>query len=127
MQYFIATANWDMTASTTENTVSFPIRWYVYGSGPRLFWQWATGAVPSGLVLTLSFDVFLRLWYRIGPGPWLTLDGMLNAANAVDKMGYVYKGCAGVAAEDSKRLKYGVRDLETCKWKIQMTLLKERC
>jgi hypothetical protein len=27
-------------------------------------------------------------------------------------MGYVYKGCAGVAAEDSKRLKYCVRDVE---------------
>jgi hypothetical protein len=38
IQYFITAANWDMAASAIENTVSFPIRWYVYGSGPRLFW-----------------------------------------------------------------------------------------
>jgi hypothetical protein len=67
--------------------------------------------VLSVLVLTLSFDVFLILWYRIRLGPCLTLNEMPNAANPVHKMGHVHKGCAGVAAEDSKRLMYYVKDV----------------
>ena len=106
MQYLVTTANWNMTASPTEETTSFPVRWYVYGSGPRLFWEWATAAVLSVLILTVFFDVFLILGYRIAPGPSLTLDGMMNAANAVEKTDHVRKGCAGVAAEDSKKMKY---------------------
>lgn len=61
MQYLITTANWNMTAAPTEMITSLPIRWYVYGSGPRMVWQWATGAVVAVLVLTISLDVFLIL------------------------------------------------------------------
>ena len=55
MQSLITTARWNMTTSATETITSYPIRWYVYGSGPRLIWQWATGIVlsvlPSAILL----------------------------------------------------------------------------
>ena len=119
LQYMITTANWNMTASPTERITSFPVRWHVYGSGPRLFWEWATGAVLCVLILTILFDVFLMLRYRMAPGPWLTLHGMMHAANSIDMMRHACKGCAGVAAEDSERVKYYVRDIGN--WQAEVT------
>jgi hypothetical protein len=111
MQSLITTARWNMTVSATETITSYPVRWYVYGSGPRLLWQWATGVVLAVLILILFFDVYLILRYRVATGPWLTLGGMLNAANAGRKMGHIQGGCAGVASDASKRKKYYVRDV----------------
>jgi hypothetical protein len=111
MQRLLTTATWTMTASPTTNVTSFPIRWYVYGSGPRLNWQWVTGAIFSVLILILSYGVYLMLRYRMAPGPWLKLGGMLNAANAADKMYSVHRGCAGVVSKDGKRAEYFVREV----------------
>jgi hypothetical protein len=111
MQHLLTTAVWTMAASPTENITSFPIRWYVYGSGPRLEWQWVTGAVFAILILVLSYDVYLMLCYRIAPGPWLKLHGMMIAANAATKMHSVRKGCAGVAGENGQKTRYFVREV----------------
>jgi hypothetical protein len=111
MQSLITTARWNMTTSATETVTSYPIRWYVYGSRPRLIWKWATGIVLSVLILLLFFDVYLILRYRVAIGPWLTLGGMLIAANAMREMGHIQRGCAGVASDTSKRMKYCVRDV----------------
>lgn len=35
MQHFITTARWNMTASPTKNVTSYPIQYFVYGSGPE--------------------------------------------------------------------------------------------
>jgi hypothetical protein len=111
MKSLITTARWNMTTSATETVTSYPIRWYVYGSGPRLIWQWAAGIVLSVLILLLFSDVYLILRYRVATGPWLTLGGMLIAANARSKMGHIQRGCVGVASDISKRKKYYVRDV----------------
>ncbi|KAF7513591.1 hypothetical protein GJ744_008885 [Endocarpon pusillum] len=82
MQSLITSPDWNMTALAVEKTTSYHIGWYVYGSGSRLSWQWATGAGRSILVLTLVFDVYPILRYRKALGLWLTLGGIVNAANA---------------------------------------------
>ena len=111
MQHLLTTATWNMVASPTENITSFPIRWWLYGSGPRLKWQWATGAVFSVLTLMLSYGVYLMLRDRIAPGPWLMLHGMMNAAYAANPTHRVRKGCVGVADEETERVEYFVREV----------------
>lgn len=110
MQHFITTARWNMTASPTKNVTSYPIQYFVYGSGPRMKWEWAAGAVLSIIILLLSYDVYITLRYRVAPGSWLTLAGMMNLANSSKRMPSVLPGC-GVLAEDCKKAKYYVREV----------------
>lgn len=111
MQHLLTTATWNMDASTTEIVTSFPIRWWAYGSGPRLRWQWATGAVFSVLALMVSYDVYLTLCHRIAPGPWLKLHGMMHAAYAANPTHSIGKGCVGVRDEATERVEYFIREV----------------
>lgn len=61
LQHLTTIAHWIMTASATESTIFFPLRWYVYGSGPRLSWECVAGVVWCLFVAFLSYDIFLTL------------------------------------------------------------------
>lgn len=109
MQHIITTARWNMTASPTEIVTSYPIQYYVYGSGPRVKWEWAAGVILSVIILLLCYDVYITLRHRVAPGAWLTLAGMMSLANSSERMESVRTSC-GILAEDCKRTKYYIRE-----------------
>ena len=111
MQHLITVAAWNMTPSPTNLTIHYPLRWYVYGSGPRLPWEWAIGFVLCFFLVLLAYDVYLMLYYRILPGPWLlTLGGMMAAGNTAKKMESVDGSTVGIVKEKFKKAKYYVRN-----------------
>ena len=110
MQHLITVAAWNLTPSPTDLTTHYPLRWYVYGSGPRLPWEWAIGLVLCFFLVFLAYDVYLMLYYRISPGPWLTLGGMMAAAgNTAKKMKSIDGSTVGIVKEKGKTAKYYVR------------------
>ena len=109
MQHLITVAAWNMTASSTEFTTHYPLRWYVYGSGPRLSWEWAVGFVLCVFVLFLTYDVYLTLRYRTEPGRWLQVGGMMAAANVAERMKSLDRSIMGIAKEAGKTARYYVR------------------
>ena len=109
IQHLITMAAWNMTASSTESTIHYPLRLYVYGSGPRLSWEWAIGIVLCFFVVFLTYEIYLILYYRIAPGPWLKLGGMMAAGNAAEKMKSVDGSTAGMMKEAGRTARYYVR------------------
>jgi hypothetical protein len=65
----------------TEIITSFPIQWQLYGSGPRLAWEWLTVLVLAIVLLSLCFGVYQTLRHWIGSGPWTELGGMMKIAH----------------------------------------------
>ncbi|KAH8733101.1 hypothetical protein GQ44DRAFT_766163 [Phaeosphaeriaceae sp. PMI808] len=63
-----------------ESISSYPIQWQVYGSGPRLTWEWLAVFVLVVVLLSLSFGMYQTLRYRTGPGLWVELGGMMMLA-----------------------------------------------
>jgi hypothetical protein len=59
---------------------SHPIQWQLYGSRPRLPWEWMTVAVLVIIVLSFLFGIFQTVWYRMAPGSWMQADGMMMLA-----------------------------------------------
>ncbi|OJD30499.1 uncharacterized protein BKCO1_5900070 [Diplodia corticola] len=105
--------------NTTTNpplppTLQGPIRWKIYGSGPRLQWQWAISAVIGVTALVQLFDIWLLLRHRQAKGLWLGLGGMLVAANAAARMGggaVAPRGQgAGFVGERGRGVRYFVRE-----------------
>lgn len=111
MQQLLTKARWNMTPSATETVTSYPIRWYVYGSGPRLVWEWAAALIISSLILMLFYDVYLTLRYRVNLGPWLSVGGMMFAANVGERLKSAAGSPAGVATQIGRRTRYYVRDV----------------
>ena len=109
MQHLITVAAWNMTPSPTNLTTHYPLRWYVYGSGPRLAWQWAVALVPCFFLVFLAYDVYLMLYYRISPGPWMKLGGMMAAGNMAEKMKSLDGSMVGIVKEKGKTAIYYVR------------------
>ena len=109
MQHLISIAAWDMTPSPTNLTRHYPLRWYVYGSGPRLPWEWAIGFVFCFFLVFLAYDVYLTLYYRISTGPWLTLGGMMAAGNTAPKMKSIEGSTVGIVKQKGKTAKFYVR------------------
>lgn len=95
----------------TESTTSYPLRWCVYGSGPRLSWEWTAGAVLCFFVVFPSYDVFLLLYYRIAPGPWLKVGGMMVAANTAKRMASLDGSTGGVLREAATEANYLLRSV----------------
>ena len=119
LQHLITVATWNMTPSPTNLTMHYPLRWYVCGSGPRLRWEWAIGLVLCFFLVFLAYDVYLILYYRISPGPWLTLEAMMAAGNTAPKMESIDGSTAGIVKEKAKTAKYyvrndGVGDVKLC-------------
>lgn len=79
--HLLAIARWDIGFSDTDQVQSENVRWQVYGSGPRLQWEWCVAVVFGILALSLVGCMVLSFYRRIVPGEWLTPAGMLVAAN----------------------------------------------
>lgn len=77
----LSVATWNITYSDGAQVTSSPISWHTYGSGPRLRWEWAASAIVGVLLLSMLMSFLLSCIYRIQPGRWLKLGGMLVAAN----------------------------------------------
>ena len=58
------------------------IAWQVYGSGPRLAWQWITVVVLSVLIASLFLGIIQAFVHRVSPAAMLKPQGMLVAANS---------------------------------------------
>lgn len=64
----------------SERVTSYPLQWQVYGSGPRLAWEWLAVIVLLIVLASLLFGLYQTLRYRMGPGSWVELGGMMMLA-----------------------------------------------
>jgi len=114
-QHLFSIAAWNMTAfpDPTRLTTSYPVRWQVYGSGPRLPWEWATATVDIVILFSLLCGAVLKMMWRIQAGPWLEVGGMMLVANESGPMHSVKGSCAGEASERAKKGIYYLRDAGT--------------
>jgi hypothetical protein len=65
-----------------EKVESTPLRWQIFGSGPRVSWAWSSVAVLAILAISLMGSLALSFMRRIVPEEWLKPAGMLVAANS---------------------------------------------
>lgn len=84
--HLLTIANWDTILSDVNRVESKSVRWQLFGSGPRLPWEWVTATVLGVLILSLATSLALSLCYMIVPGEWLKAGGMLVAANCSPPM-----------------------------------------
>lgn len=84
-QHLITIATWEESDSDQRHIVG-PIQFQLYGSGPRENWQWAIALVLGLAVVVLAYDIFLLAYRRITPGPWLSVPGMMLAANSASSL-----------------------------------------
>ncbi|KAJ4359149.1 hypothetical protein N0V95_002401 [Ascochyta clinopodiicola] len=104
---FLTTFHWTFTEIPNETTKHGPVRWQIYGSGPRLPWQWLSAAVIAVSIVVQLVDIFCVLWHRSMKGHWLSLGGMLVAANAAERMDSVAEDQgAGFLREKDKFVRY---------------------
>jgi hypothetical protein len=81
--HLLMIAQWNVTwPEDGEKVESTPLRWQLYGSGPRLPWAWAAVTILIILAIALLASLALSFWHRIVPGEWLRPAGMLVAANS---------------------------------------------
>jgi hypothetical protein len=81
--HLLTIAEWGVTwPEDGEKVESTPLRWQLYGSGPRLPWAWAAVTILAVLATVLIASLILSFWHRIVPGEWLRPAGMLVAANS---------------------------------------------
>lgn len=112
LQHVVTMAEWEsVKASPGSDLVrSTGVRYQVYGSGPRLSWEWAIAAVLVIAILMLVYDIFLTLRERINVGLWLSLSGMMITANYADKMPSINDGSE---SETVQRTSYFIRKLDS--------------
>jgi hypothetical protein len=81
--HLLTIAKWNVTwPEDGEKIESTPLRWQLYGSGPRLPWAWAAVGILAVLATVMIASLVLSFWHRIVPGEWLRPAGMLVAANS---------------------------------------------
>lgn len=68
------------TLQPSERVTSYPLQWQVYGSGPRLAWEWIAVTILTVVLASLLFGLYQTLRYRMGPGTWVELGGMMVIA-----------------------------------------------
>jgi hypothetical protein len=74
---------WTYTDIPGNTTHQGPIRWQIYGSGPRLPWEWTIAIVLGVVVMIHVYDLGLLLRYNgLARGHWLSLGGMMRTANS---------------------------------------------
>ena len=59
-------------------------------------------------IVFLTYDLFLLLYYRVTPGPWLEVGGMLVAANGSEKMETVKGAAIDIQKRQAKISRYFV-------------------
>ncbi|OJK01271.1 hypothetical protein ASPACDRAFT_41535 [Aspergillus aculeatus ATCC 16872] len=68
---------------TVQTTLQGPVRWQLYGSGPRLPWEWTIAIVLAVAVGVHVVDLGVVVWSRgLREGFWLSLAGMMAVAGA---------------------------------------------
>lgn len=70
-----------LSADLDRVITSRPLQWHVYGSRPRVSWQWLTVIVLSTLIMGLCYSLFLSLYHWMGTGSWLDLGDMMRMAH----------------------------------------------
>jgi hypothetical protein len=102
----------DIENSTTRHG---PVRWQVYGSGPRLPWEWVIGIVPGVLILVHAVDIGLLLTKKLTVGPWLKIEGMMVAASIAPMLSRVSeeKGMGiGQVTKEVESMRIFMRDIQ---------------
>ncbi|KAI1624737.1 hypothetical protein EDD37DRAFT_357026 [Exophiala viscosa] len=74
-------ADWDVTMDHPDQMLVANIRWQLYGSSPRLSWEWSTMIILCVLLLSMFTSITIFAMYRISPSQCLRPGGMLVAAN----------------------------------------------
>ncbi|KXS97507.1 hypothetical protein AC578_4615 [Pseudocercospora eumusae] len=77
----LSIAKWNVTYSSDHQIASSPIIWQLFGSGPRLKWEWIAVIILAVLLIAVTTSLGFSLVYRHVPGEWLRPGGMLVAAN----------------------------------------------
>ncbi|EPE09114.1 hypothetical protein F503_06890 [Ophiostoma piceae UAMH 11346] len=79
----LAGGAWNTTFTPDPKHILYAtgIKWQVYGSGPRLGWQWTVVIVLAVLLITLLAAIAQSLVHRVSPADVLKPAGMLVAAN----------------------------------------------
>jgi hypothetical protein len=87
LQNLVSTSNkyWSPLPSSlpsehSKKITSYPLQWQLYGSGPRLAWEWAAVAVLVIVLLSFCLGMYQTLRYWMAPGYWVQLDGMMVIA-----------------------------------------------
>lgn len=110
---FLTTFTWNFEEVHGMTTRQGPIRWQIYGSGPRLQWQWAIGIVLGLNIAVQLVDIILIVCYRQAIGLWLSLGGMLVAANTAQKMDHIGDDQgAGFVPDSQKLVRYITRETQ---------------
>jgi hypothetical protein len=69
-----------LPSRSDEVLTSYPVQWQLYGSSPRLHWEWAAVVVLVIILLSFCFGMYQTLRYWMAPGGWVQLDGMMMIA-----------------------------------------------
>lgn len=111
-QHLLTIASWNMTASRDpEATVqSFPVRWQVYGSGPRLAWEWAAVVILAVVLLAVLLGGLFGLASGLEPGPWLETAGIMLIANQSNTMESAKGSVGGVISQKAAAGRYYLRE-----------------
>ncbi|KAK8182319.1 hypothetical protein BC567DRAFT_219555 [Phyllosticta citribraziliensis] len=106
----LTTFDWTFEEVPGMTTRQGPVRWQILASGPRLQWQWVIAIVIGVNIVVQLYDIFLILWHRHAKGLWLSLGGMLFAANAAGPMAVVKPDQgAGFIPESKKDARFFIR------------------
>jgi hypothetical protein len=109
--------DWTYTDIPGNTTYQGPIRWQIYGSGPRLPWEW-TIAIVLGIVIMINvYDLGLLLRYKgLAHGYWLSLNGMMRTANSSPQLNETSNTQdAGVLAKFSQPSPLFIREIRDSK------------
>lgn len=111
-QHLLTIASWNMTASPDlEATVeSFPVRWQVYGSGPRLAWEWAAVVILVVVLLAVLLGGLFGLTSGLEPGACLETAGMMLLANQSKPMESTKGSVGGVLSQKAALAKYYLQE-----------------
>jgi hypothetical protein len=72
----------ELSSNTNDTITSYPIQWQIYASGPRLPWQWGAAFILFVVLGCFLFGVCQTGWYRLAPGSWTEVPGMMMIAQA---------------------------------------------
>lgn len=114
-QHLLTIASWNMTASPDpgETVESYPMRWQVYGSGPRLAWEWAAAAILAVVLLAVLVGGLFGLVLGIESGPWLETAGIMLLANQSKPMESSKGSVGGVISQKALEGRYYLRESAT--------------
>ncbi|KAF2659749.1 hypothetical protein K491DRAFT_712295 [Lophiostoma macrostomum CBS 122681] len=80
-QQQLSASSWTFRVHEDHLIASWPVQWQLYGSGPRLPWEWIAIVAFCIVLLAMANYMGLVLVYRIRPGAWLGLSGMMCVAH----------------------------------------------